>query len=414
MTSPPAEAEASDRTTGRYRQKREAILNAAARLFDENGVKGTMLSEVASQVGLSTNSITYYFKKKEDLVFECLMHTTNTLVILATEAAHADTPEERLTLFVKARWKKLAEATEGHYPARMSFRDLGDLDASYTKRIFAAYRDMFRQVRSLLATGPVTADNRMPLNIRTHLLLTSTQWARTWLSNFSVAHYDRVAAYMCDILLHGLVASGRAWGPTALDQRVAAIQLPEPSNHGFLVAAIHLVNEVGYNGASIDRISARMRVTKGSFYHHIPSKDDLLAECVSRTLMVVDRMQTVALQGEEASGDKLAALARGLVGHHFSPKGPLLRMTAWTELANLDQVFGQVVPLRQLTQTVMDLLASGMMDGSIRPTHQAIAAWMLVGILNGAMTLDKWVPGAEQTDVLALYLKPFFCGICSD
>lgn len=412
MTAPTDEA--GDRQTGRYRQKREAILNAAARLFDENGVKGTMLSEVASQVGLSTNSITYYFKKKEDLVSACLLHTTQTLASLADAAAQAETPEQRVTLFVTARWHKLAQATEGHYPAMMAFRELGDLDASYTQRIFAAYSDMFRRVRSLLATGPVAPEQRMALNLRTHLLLSSTQWARTWLSNFSVAHYDRVAAYMCDILLHGLVAPGRAWAPTALDRQVAAVVLPEPPHQGFLAAAIHLVNEVGYNGASIDRISARMRVTKGSFYHHIPSKDDLLAECVSRTLMVVDGMQAAALQGEGTGGDRLAALARGLVGRHFSPQGPLLRMTAWAELANLDQVFGQVVPLRTLTQTVTDLLARGMMDGSIRPTHQAIAAWMLVGILNSAMTLDKWVPGAEQTDVLTLYLKPFFCGLCAD
>lgn len=411
MNSPTAEA--SDRMTGRYKQKREAILNAAARLFDENGIKGTMLSEVAQQVGLSTNSITYYFKKKEDLVFECLMHTTNTISAIAAESGAGATPEERVTRFVTGRWKKLAEAAEGRYPSMMSFRDVGELDASYTKIIFSAYADMFRRVRGLLATGPVTSDNRMSLTIRTHLLLTSTQWARTWLSNFSVADYERLAAYMCDVLINGLLAPGKPWALTALDEKVSSIKLPEPSNHGFLAAAINLLNEVGYNGASIDRISARLSVTKGSFYHHIPSKDDLFAECVSRTLAVVEGMQAAAIAGEGSGGDKLAALARSLVGYHFSPRGPLLRMTAWTELSNLEQFYGQVQPMRQLTQTVVHFLATGMMDGSIRPTHQAIAAWMVVGTINGSATLDKWVPGSEKSDAVELYLKPFFCGICS-
>lgn len=412
MTHPTAEA--GDRMTGRYKQKREAILDAAAKLFDENGLKGTTLAEVATQVGLSTNSITYYFKKKEDLVFECLMHTTSTISAIAGQCVTADTPEERVSLFMAERWKKVAAAAEGRYPTMMSFRDVGELDASYTKIIFSAYGDMFRRVRSLLATGPVTSENRMSLNARTHLLLTSTLWTRTWLPNFSVSSYGRVAGFMCDVLIHGLVAPGTVWAPTELDQRVSSIELPEPSNHGFLAAAINLVNEVGYNGASIDRISARMSVTKGSFYHHIPSKDDLFAECVSRTLAVVEGMQAAALSGEGTGGDKLAALARSLVSHHFSPRGPLLRITAWTELSNLSQFYDQIQPLRQLTQTVMDFLATGMMDGSLRPTHQAIAAWMVVGMVNGAMTLDRWVPGSGKSDALTLYLKPLFFGICNE
>src|SRR6218665_4212593 len=126
-------AEAGDRMTGRYKQKSEAILNAAARLFDENGIKGTMLSEVARPAGLNTNSITSYFKKKEDLVFECLMHTTHTISALAADSDTAATPAERVTRFVTGRWKKLAEGAQGQYPATMSFRDVGELDGSYTQ-----------------------------------------------------------------------------------------------------------------------------------------------------------------------------------------------------------------------------------------------------------------------------------------
>lgn len=411
---PPTSSELDDHMTGRYRQKRVAILSAAATLFDENGIKGTTLAEVATQVGMSTNSITYYFKKKEDLVFECLMHTTRTIAEIAGQCATGATPEERVLLFVTKRLQKMADVVEGRYPAMMSFRDMGELDAPYAKIIVSAYGDMFRQVRNLIATGPITSENRMSLTNRTHLLLSSTQWMRTWLPNFSIASYQHVMTYMCDVLINGLVAPGRQWAPPAeLDQRLSAIQLPEPSNRGFLSAAISLINEVGYNGASIDRISARMSVTKGSFYHHIPCKDDLFAECLSYTFAVVDNMQTAAISGKGTGGDKLAALARALISHHLSPKGPLLRLTAWTELSNLNQLQDQVQPLRLLTQTVMDFLATGMMDGSLRPTHQAIAAWMVVGMINGAMTLDKWVPGAERSDVLTHYLKPFFCGICN-
>ena len=63
------------RQTRRFEQKREAILDAAAALFNEKGVRGATLQDVAQSVGLMTNSITYYYRKKEDLATACLLRT---------------------------------------------------------------------------------------------------------------------------------------------------------------------------------------------------------------------------------------------------------------------------------------------------------------------------------------------------
>ncbi|MFD0461099.1 TetR/AcrR family transcriptional regulator [Microvirga aerilata] len=52
------------RQTKRYEQKRQAILDAAVRLFNQKGLKGTTLADVAQSVGLITNSVTYYYRKR--------------------------------------------------------------------------------------------------------------------------------------------------------------------------------------------------------------------------------------------------------------------------------------------------------------------------------------------------------------
>lgn len=52
------------RQTRRYVEKREVILDTAAALFNRKGVRGTTLADVGQQVGLSTNSVTYYYRKK--------------------------------------------------------------------------------------------------------------------------------------------------------------------------------------------------------------------------------------------------------------------------------------------------------------------------------------------------------------
>ena len=62
---------------------------------------------------------------------------------------------------------------------------------------------------------------------------------------------------------------------------------------------------------------------------------------------------------------------------------------------------------------MQDFLAAGMMDGSIRATHQSVAAMMVVGMINGSLTLDKWVPGSENINVDVLYVKPMYYGLLS-
>lgn len=404
----------TERNTGRYMKKREAIINVASKLFDENGIKGAMLSEVARQVGLSTNSITYYFKKKEDLVFECLMHTVKTFDMI-TELAQAEkTPVERVKRFISEFIKKLSECANGNYPAIMTFRDAAELDSSYTKIIFDGYTNMFRRVRALLADGPITSENRMGLTLRTHLFLAQIQWSRIWMGSYSVESYERIQFYITDVMLNGLAAKHGNWQTNAIDRALADFKIAESSNHGFVVAAIHLINEAGYNGASIDRISARLSVTKGSFYHHIPSKEDLFSECIERTQAALEGFQQAVHAHQGPGMEKLGGLSRALIRYHFSEQGPLLRVSAWSELSDYSNFHEKIKPLRRLVQSLSDFLAAGMMDGSIRATHQSVAAMMIVGMINGSLTLDKWVPGSENINVDTLYVKPMYYGLLSD
>lgn len=404
----------AERNTGRYMKKREAIINVASKLFDENGIKGAMLSEVAKQVGLSTNSITYYFKKKEDLVFECLMHTVKTFDVITELAESEKTPVERVKRFIREFIKKLSECASGDYPAIMTFRDAAELDSSYTKIVFDGYRNMFKRVRGLLAKGEINSENRMMLTLRTHLFLAQIQWARIWMGSYSLEKYERIEFYITDVMLNGLAAPSAPWQNTALDRKLSEFRIADSPNHGFLVAAIHLINEAGYNGASIDRISARLSVTKGSFYHHIPSKEDLFGECIERTQAVLEGFQHAVHQHPGSGLEKLGGISRALLRYHFSEQGPLLRVSAWSEISDYSNFHEKIKPLRKLSQNLMDFLAAGMMDGSIRATHQSVAAMMIVGMINGSLTLDKWVPGSENINVDSLYIKPLYYGLLSD
>lgn len=61
------------RTKAEAQATRNALLDAAEKLFSEQGVASTTLLQVASEAGLSRGAIYWHFKGKDDL-FQALMH----------------------------------------------------------------------------------------------------------------------------------------------------------------------------------------------------------------------------------------------------------------------------------------------------------------------------------------------------
>lgn len=58
--------------------RRKEILAVAARLFRERGYYSTSLDDIMGTIGISKPAVYYYFKAKEDILYEiCLMHIRN-------------------------------------------------------------------------------------------------------------------------------------------------------------------------------------------------------------------------------------------------------------------------------------------------------------------------------------------------
>jgi AcrR family transcriptional regulator len=81
---------------------REAILDAAARLFAANGYAATGTREIATEVGLRQASLFHYFSRKEDILAELLDRTVSpSLDATAWLAGRSEPAQIRLYLVVR-------------------------------------------------------------------------------------------------------------------------------------------------------------------------------------------------------------------------------------------------------------------------------------------------------------------------
>lgn len=398
--------------TQRFEKKREAILDAAARVFNQKGVKGATLADVARSVALITNSLTYYYRRKEDLASAAFLRTIDVLNGLAARARDADDPQQRLALLFAAYADLLADIARGNHPELMVFHDIRALRSPHVEAVFDAYTDMFRRMRELLAPRGSAGAGRAAVNARTHVVVTTIHAMRPLIARYEVEDYGRVADRVVDILTGGLGSAAARFAPRALTALRGAPRT-EIAADAFLRSATCLINEQGYRGASVEKISARLNVTKGSFYHHHDNKDDLVANCFARSFAVIRDAQDGALALKADGWTRLSSLASELVRYQVSEPGPLLRHTALSALPE-DMRRGLVATMDRLSLRYAHFMVDGAADGSLRPVDQTVAAHLVAGVIDAASELRRWVSSAGPDNAAALFVRPLFLGLFAD
>src|SRR6478609_3671780 len=204
------------RSTDRFERKREAILDAATVILNRLGVKGLTLGVAAAAVDLSTTSVTYYFKRKDDLAAACMMRGIEAMQRMADEAATKATPEERLHTLLDLYLERMRRAAVREAPPLPILSELRALNPPHREEVGQAFGRMFRKVRQIFETPDLAWLSRGRRTARTHLLLEQLFWSAAWLFKYDPEDYARVRDRMFDILLHGIAAEGSAWAPAAM------------------------------------------------------------------------------------------------------------------------------------------------------------------------------------------------------
>lgn len=400
-------------TSKRFNEKREALLAAASRLFNEKGIVGTTLAEVAASVGLIKNSVTYYYRRKEDLTVACLMRAMAVHEAIIARAAQESSVSGRVMQLIRLQVELQGQILDGLHPPIVTFHELRALDPPHAGEVFSAYTAMYRRLRDLLRHPDTNDWPRAHLNARAHLLISVAIGLRPMVARYEPEDRMRMAQRFGDIVLNGIGATESSWSSTGPEADWLA-RVPEAdsnSNSPFLKAATELINEQGYAGASVNRIAERLNFTKGAFYYYNDNKDDLVAQCFERSIATIRKAVNLTESYEVPAWEHLCSVARGLVRFQLSGDGPLLRSTANSALPDIKHRERVNAELGRVIERVAGVVVSGLMDGSVRRVDPKLAA---VNVLTGIMAaaeLRRWVDSADELNAGDLFARPLLMGL---
>lgn len=391
--------EQSSARTARFQRKRDAIIGIATEVMNEVGIGGMTFSDVADRIGLSAPSVTYYFKKKENLAEAVLDRGLDELHSHALSAASFATPDTRVEQFLRLELKSLARAHRGEAARRAHIGELRALEEPMGSRLNRRYVEIFRLVRGFFGTDSSESERAANI-VKAHLLLDNIYAMPNWLRFYSSGDFDRVRSRMMELFRNGLMPSGGQWNSHQLscsDVEPAA----EEGQDAYLRSATKLINARGYRGASVDRIASDLQVTKGSFYHHNEAKDDLLLQCFDRTYLRITHVQRAVEKEDWTCADKLRSAMHKLLEIQLNGEEPFLR-TASLQLLPLEIKGGALERSARITRRFTNLVIDGITEGSFRPVDPLLAGQALTVAINTARDLRHW--SKPEFDVSAIPL----------
>jgi len=406
MQSPP---KIETTNTKRFQAKRDAILAAAAAAINEQSAKGMTFADVARRVGLNTTSVTYYFKRKEDLAAAAFEQTLAWLDAILDQALAEPTPDARVARFLAINMERLARIGRGEEQAVAILSDLRAMEEPLKGKLLTGWRNIFRKTRSLWGSDGSRAETDLR-GARAHVLLENSFWLNAWMSRYEIDEYPRVEARLMDVFRHGVAAPGQVWAPELFD---LVHEEPEPGREAFLLAATRLINELGYRGASVQRIASELNVTKGSFYHHLDAKDDLVIACYKRSFDILADAQRLAESHSGSQWQRIESTVATLLDYQFSERGPLLRTTA---LSGLPPHVRNTMLDRsnRIARRFAGMLSDGIAEGTIRSIDPLVASQALMALQNAAFDMRKWAGTMPRDRAVAFYASTLAFGLFDD
>lgn len=158
------------------------------------------------------------------------------------------------------------------------------------------------------------------------------------------------------------------------------------SRDEILRAAAQIFQEKGYHAASMQDIAEAVELKKGSLYHHVSSKQEILLALLDEALdLIIERLQAVEAKNLSPS-QKLRQSMQAYLS--FLAENRSLSSVLILEHKSLQPEFSDLhIPRRDhIEQIWREIIEEGVSCGEFQSQQPALTTKALLGVLNWAIT----------------------------
>jgi AcrR family transcriptional regulator len=154
-----------------------------------------------------------------------------------------------------------------------------------------------------------------------------------------------------------------------------------------LGAAMTLFARSGYEATSVAEICEAAGVSKGAFYHHFSSKQEIFLALLKNWLGVIDAQLDYARQGTDNVPQALMRMTDMMRAVFETATGQLpMFLEFWTKASHDDAVWQTVIePYHRYQAYFRSMIQQGIEEGSLKPVDPDMAAKAIVSLALGLL-----------------------------
>lgn len=159
----------------------------------------------------------------------------------------------------------------------------------------------------------------------------------------------------------------------------------EETHERILQAAAEGFAQNGYDSTSVAEICERAGVSKGAFYHHFPSKQDVFLELLNHWLAELDVQMAVVRDQALTVPEGLVLMAdmAKLVFEVAEGYLPIF-LEFWAKASRDPEVWqATIAPYRRYRNFFVHMIETGISEGSLKPVDPDTAALVVVSLAIG-------------------------------
>jgi AcrR family transcriptional regulator len=272
--STPREALSSS-AQARYDQ----IIETAMTLFDANGFSGTTTDDIAGGAGVTKRTLYRYIGNKQNLLFHIYARflTDETLVEMR---GISGTPPERLRQLMAWHVERVGSHRR---EVRIFHEDKKHLSADQ-RRVLQPLREEYERIfRDVIAEGQATGHFRTcDVAVVAQGIIGALTNLYQWYEIAGRVDPHEVSEIVFMLFVGGLRAERVGSTHSRFDDGWIDDLEPVPASRNaevqrdILLAATRLFSQKGFRVSTTEELAAAANITKGSFFYHVGSKDEVL------------------------------------------------------------------------------------------------------------------------------------------
>ena len=190
-------------------QKRQAIIAAAAELFNERGYNGTSLADVAQRLRLTKPALYYYFRDKQSLLFACSLLAHQGALRVTDEAMQDNRSINGLQRLSRFLLRYALHVVAGNFQSVM-FLDSKEFTPEQLSQILEC-RDAFdRGMREMIRWGIEDGSIRAcDPKLASLTLLGAVNWIARWYRPGGPLTIEQVAEQVVSYALTGVAGASK-------------------------------------------------------------------------------------------------------------------------------------------------------------------------------------------------------------